>query len=220
MHQRSWTDPHRGGRAPSASRSFGARPRGRRPGIWARPGRGHELRGQPGLATPPPLRLQRPSQASEKTAWSITPNSTPSSSSPVKAAFTPTLGKTSSTPASPPQSDRPHPLQDGHRLEYVPSSRRPPRQANAVADAAGTHTTGLAADSQLSDFTPTRATPTPGATCPPSTRSTGSARGHPSASWFTGIDPRPQGPQEEPRRFAVGGCQVNGIPNQDPSAWR
>ena len=97
-------------------------------------------------------------------------------------------------------------------------------EANAVADAAGTHTTGLSADSQLNDFTPDEgdanawglsaigAVEAQTVDVPRATVTV--------AVMDTGIDPDHKDLKDRIDASRSVGCQVNGIPNQDPSAWK
>ena len=93
-------------------------------------------------------------------------------------------------------------------------------EANAVADAAGTHTTGLSADSQLNDFTPDEGDANAWGL---------SAIGAIDAQQVdvtrekvtvgimdTGIDPDHKDLKDNLDASRSVGCQVNGIPNQDP----
>ena len=97
-------------------------------------------------------------------------------------------------------------------------------EANAVNEAAAEHETGLSADSQLNDFTPDEgdanawglsATGAVDAQQVDVPRATVTV-----AVMDTGIDPDHQDLKDRIDASRSVGCQVNGIPNQDPSAWK
>ena len=97
-------------------------------------------------------------------------------------------------------------------------------EANAVNEAAAEHETGLSADSQLNDFTPDEGDAnawglsTIGAVEAQTVdvpRATVTV-----AVMDTGIDPDHQDLKDRIDASRSVGCQVNGIPNQDPSAWK
>ena len=97
-------------------------------------------------------------------------------------------------------------------------------EANAVNEAAAEHETGLSADSQLNDFTPDEgdanawglsaigAVEAQQVDVPRATVTV--------AVMDTGIDPDHQDLKDRIDASRSVGCQVNGIPNQDPSAWK
>ena len=97
-------------------------------------------------------------------------------------------------------------------------------EANAVSEAAAEHETGLSADSQLNDFTPDEgdanawglsaigAVEAQKVDVPRATVTV--------AVMDTGIDPDHQDLKDRIDASRSVGCQVNGIPNQDPSAWK
>ena len=97
-------------------------------------------------------------------------------------------------------------------------------EANAVNEAAAEHETGLSADSQLNDFTPDEgdanawglsaigAVEAQTVDVPRATVTV--------AVMDTGIDPDHKDLKERIDASRSVGCQVNGIPNQDPSAWK
>ena len=97
-------------------------------------------------------------------------------------------------------------------------------EANAVNEAAAEHETGLSADSQLNDFTPDEgdanawglsaigAVEAQKVDVPRATVTV--------AVMDTGIDPDHQDLKDRIDASRSVGCQVNGIPNQDPSAWK
>ena len=94
----------------------------------------------------------------------------------------------------------------------------------AVNEAAAVHDTGLSADSQLNDFTPDEgdanawglaaigAVDAQQVDVPRATVTV--------AVMDTGIDPDHQDLKDRIDASRSVGCQVNGIPNQDPSAWK
>jgi len=97
-------------------------------------------------------------------------------------------------------------------------------EANAVNEAAAEHETGLSADSQLNDFTPDEgdanawglsaigAVEAQKVDVPRATVTV--------AVMDTGVDPDHQDLKDRIDASRSVGCQVNGIPNQDPSAWK
>ena len=97
-------------------------------------------------------------------------------------------------------------------------------EANAVNEAAAEHETGLSADSQLNDFTPDEgdanawglsaigAVEAQTVDVPRATVTV--------AVVDTGIDPDHKDLKDRIDASRSVGCQVNGIPNQDPSAWK
>ena len=97
-------------------------------------------------------------------------------------------------------------------------------EANAVNEAAAEHETGLSADSQLNDFTPDEgdanawglsaigAVEAQTVDVPRATVTV--------AVMDTGIDPDHQDLKDRIDASRSVGCQVNGIPNQDSSAWK
>ena len=97
-------------------------------------------------------------------------------------------------------------------------------EANAVNEAAAEHETGLSADSQLNDFTPDE-----GDANAWGLAAIGAVDAQPVdvpratvtvAVMDTGIDPDHQDLKDRIDASRSVGCQVNGIPNQDPSAWK
>ena len=97
-------------------------------------------------------------------------------------------------------------------------------EANAVNEAAAEHETGLSADSQLNDFTPDEgdanawglsaigAVEAQTVDVPRATVTV--------AVMDTGIDPDHKDLKDRIDASRSVSCQVNGIPNQDPSAWK
>ena len=97
-------------------------------------------------------------------------------------------------------------------------------EANAVNEAAAEHETGLSAESQLNDFTPDEgdanawglsaigAVEAQTVDVPRATVTV--------AVMDTGIDPDHKDLKDRIDASRSVGCQVNGIPNQDPSAWK
>ena len=97
-------------------------------------------------------------------------------------------------------------------------------EANAVNEAAAEHETGLSAESQLNDFTPDEgdanawglsaigAVEAQQVDVPRATVTV--------AVMDTGIDPDHKDLKDRIDASRSVGCQVNGIPNQDPSAWK
>ena len=97
-------------------------------------------------------------------------------------------------------------------------------EANAVNEAAAEHETGLSADSQLNDFTPDEgdanawglsaigAVEAQTVDVPRATVTV--------AVMDTGIDPDHKDLKDRIDASRSVGCQVNGIPNQGPSAWK
>ena len=97
-------------------------------------------------------------------------------------------------------------------------------EAAAVNEAAAEHETGLSADSQLNDFTPDEgdanawglsaigAVDAQQVDVPRATVTV--------AVMDTGIDPDHKDLKDRIDASRSVGCQVNGIPNQDPSAWK
>ena len=97
-------------------------------------------------------------------------------------------------------------------------------EANAVNEAAAEHETGLSADSQLNDFTPDEgdanawglsaigAVEAQTVDVPRATVTV--------AVMDTGIDPDHRDLKDRIDASRSVGCQVNGIPNQDSSAWK
>ena len=97
-------------------------------------------------------------------------------------------------------------------------------EAAAVNEAAAEHETGLSADSQLNDFTPDEgdanawglsaigAVEAQKVDVPRATVTV--------AVMDTGIDPDHKDLKDRIDASRSVGCQVNGIPNQDPSAWK
>ena len=97
-------------------------------------------------------------------------------------------------------------------------------EANAVNEAAAEHETGLSADSRLNDFTPDEgdanawglsaigAVEAQKVDVPRATVTV--------AVMDTGIDPDHKDLKDRIDASRSVGCQVNGIPNQDPSAWK
>ena len=97
-------------------------------------------------------------------------------------------------------------------------------EANAVNEAAAEHETGLSADSQLNDFTPDE-----GDANAWGLSAIGAVEAQkvdvPRAAvtvavMDTGIDPDHKDLKDRIDASRSVGCQVNGIPNQDPSAWK
>ena len=97
-------------------------------------------------------------------------------------------------------------------------------EANAVNEAAAEHETGLSADSQLNDFTPDE-----GDANAWGLSAIGAVEAQPVdvpratvtvAVMDTGIDPDHKDLKDRIDASRSVGCQVNGIPNQDPSAWK
>ena len=99
-----------------------------------------------------------------------------------------------------------------------------PAEAAAVSEAASTRTTGLSADSQLADFTPDE-----GDANAWGLTAIGSIEAQQVdvprekvtvAVMDTGLDPDHKDLKDRIDASLSVGCQVNGIPSQDPSAWK
>ena len=143
----------------------------------------------------------------------------------VKAAFAPTLGKSLVDAGISYQSIGPTRYKTVTGSEVrTDQPHATAAEANAVADAAGTRSTGLSADSQLNDFTPDEgdanawglsaigAVEAQKVDVPRATVTV--------AVMDTGIDPDHKDLKDRIDASRSVGCQVNGIPNQDPSAWK
>ena len=143
----------------------------------------------------------------------------------VKASFAPTLGKSLVDAGISYQSIGPTRYKTVTGSEVrTEQPQTTAAEANAVADAAGTRSTGLSADSQLNDFTPDEgdanawglsaigAVEAQTVDVPRATVTV--------AVMDTGIDPDHQDLKDRIDASRSVGCQVNGIPNQDPSAWK
>ena len=143
----------------------------------------------------------------------------------VKAAFAPTLGKSLVDAGISYQSIGPTRYKTVTGSEVrTEQPQNTASEANAVADAAGTRSTGLSADSQLNDFTPDEGDANAWGLA---------AVGALDAQQVdvplekvtvgvmdTGIDPDHKDLKEHLDASRSVGCQINGIPNQDPSAWK
>ena len=143
----------------------------------------------------------------------------------VKAAYAPDLGKSLVTAGISYDSIGPTRYKtvtgDEVRTEQPTKTDA---EANAVNEAAAEHETGLSADSQLNDFTPDEgdanawglaaigAVDAQQVDVPRATVTV--------AVMDTGIDPDHQDLKDRIDASRSVGCQVNGIPNQDPSAWK
>ena len=143
----------------------------------------------------------------------------------VKAAFAPDLGK--SLVAAGISYDSIGPTRyktvtgDEVRTEQPTKT---PAEAAAVNEAAAEHATGLAADSQLADFTPD-----PGDASAWGLSAVGAVEAQKVdvplenvtvAVMDTGIDPDHPDLKDRIDASRSVGCSVNGIPNQDPAAWK
>ena len=143
----------------------------------------------------------------------------------VKASFAPTLGKSLVDAGISYQSIGPTRYKtvtgDEVRTEQPQTTAS---EANAVADAAGTHTTGLSADSQLNDFTPDEGDANAwglSAIGAVEAQTVDVPRAAVTVAVMdTGIDPDHKDLKDRIDASRSVGCQVNGIPNQDPSAWK
>ena len=143
----------------------------------------------------------------------------------VKAAYAPDLGKSLVTAGISYDSIGPTRYKtvtgDEVRTEQPTKTDA---EANAVNEAAAEHETGLSADSQLNDFTPDEgdanawglsaigAVEAQTVDVPRATVTV--------AVMDTGIDPDHKDLKDRIDASRSVGCQVNGIPNQDPSAWK
>ena len=143
----------------------------------------------------------------------------------VKAAYAPDLGKSLVTAGISYDSIGPTRYKtvtgDEVRTEQPTKTAA---EANAVNEAAAEHETGLSADSQLNDFTPDEgdanawglsaigAVEAQTVDVPRATVTV--------AVMDTGIDPDHKDLKDRIDASRSVGCQVNGIPNQDPSAWK
>ena len=143
----------------------------------------------------------------------------------VKAAYAPDLGKSLVTAGISYDSIGPTRYKtvtgDEVRTEQPTKTDA---EANAVNEAAAEHETGLSADSQLNDFTPDEgdanawglsaigAVEAQTVDVPRATVTV--------AVMDTGIDPDHKDLKDRIDASRSVGCQVNGIPTQDPSAWK
>ena len=97
-------------------------------------------------------------------------------------------------------------------------------EANAVNEAAAEHETGLSADSQLNDFTPDEGDANAwglSAIGAVEAQKVDVRRAAVTVAVMdTGIDPDHKDLKDRIDASRSVGCQVNGIPNQDPSAWK
>ena len=97
-------------------------------------------------------------------------------------------------------------------------------EANAVNEAAAEHETGLSADSQLNDFTPDEGDANAwglSAIGAVEAQTVDVPRAAVTVAVMdTGIDPDHKDLKDRIDASRSVGCQVNGIPNQDPSAWK
>ena len=97
-------------------------------------------------------------------------------------------------------------------------------EANAVNEAAAAHETGLSADSQLNDFTPDEGDANAwglSAIGAVEAQTVDVPRAAVTVAVMdTGIDPDHKDLKDRIDASRSVGCQVNGIPNQDPSAWK
>ena len=97
-------------------------------------------------------------------------------------------------------------------------------EANAVNEAAAEHETGLSADSQLNDFTPDEGDANAwglSAIGAVEAQTVDVPRAAVTVAVMdTGIDPDHKDLKDRIDASLSVGCQVNGIPNQDPSAWK
>ena len=97
-------------------------------------------------------------------------------------------------------------------------------EANAVNEAAAEHETGLSADSQLNDFTPDEGDANAwglSAIGAVEAQTVDVPRAPVTVAVMdTGIDPDHKDLKDRIDASRSVGCQVNGIPNQDPSAWK
>ena len=143
----------------------------------------------------------------------------------VKASFAPTLGKSLVDAGISYHSIGPTRYKTVTGAEVrTDQPQTTTAEANAVADAAGTHPTGLAADSQLNDFVPDEGDANAwglAAIGAIDAQQVDVPREKVTVGVMdTGIDPDHQDLKEhlDPDRSV--GCQVNGIPNTDPAAWK
>ena len=97
-------------------------------------------------------------------------------------------------------------------------------EANAVNEAAAEHETGLSADSQLNDFTPDEGDANAwglSAIGAVEAQTVDVPRAPVTVAVMdTGIDPDHKDLKDRIDASRSVGCQVNGIPNQDPSSWK
>ena len=143
----------------------------------------------------------------------------------VKASFAPTLGKSLVDSGISYQSIGPTRYKTVTGSEVrTEQPQATASEANAVADAAGTRSTGLSADSQLNDFTPDEGDANAWGLA---------AVGALEAQQVdvplenvtvgvmdTGIDPDHKDLKEHLDASRSVGCQINGIPSQAPADWK
>ena len=143
----------------------------------------------------------------------------------VKASFAPTLGKSLVDAGISYQSIGPTRYKTVTGSEVrTEQPQATAAEANAVADAAGTRSTGLSADSQLNDFTPDEGDANAWGLA---------AVGAIDAQQVdvplenvtvgvmdTGIDPDHKDLKEHLDASRSVGCQINGIPSQNPADWK
>ena len=143
----------------------------------------------------------------------------------VKAAFAPTLGKSLVDAGISYQSIGPTRYKTVTGSEVrTEQPQTTASEANAVADAAGTRSIGLSADSQLNDFTPDEGDANAWGLA---------AVGALDAQQVdvplekvtvgvmdTGIDPDHKDLKEHLDASRSVGCQINGIPSQNPADWK
>ena len=143
----------------------------------------------------------------------------------VKASFAPTLGKSLVDAGISYQSIGPTRYKTVTGSEVrTEQPQTTASEANAVADAAGTRSTGLSADSQLNDFTPDEGDANAwglSAIGAVEAQTVDVPRAAVTVAVMdTGIDPDHKDLKDRIDASRSVGCQVNGIPNQDPSAWK
>ena len=143
----------------------------------------------------------------------------------VKAAFAPTLGKSLVDAGISYHSIGPTRYKTVTGAEVrTDQPQTTTSEANAVADAAGTRSTGLSADSQLNDFTPDEGDANAwglAAIGAIDAQQVDVTREKVTVGVMdTGIDPDHKDLKDNLDASRSVGCQVNGIPNQDPSAWK
>lgn len=143
----------------------------------------------------------------------------------VKAAYAPDLGK--SLVASGISYDSIGPTRfktvTGDEVRTEQPTKTESEEA-AVNEAAAVHETGLSADSQLNDFTPDEGDANAwglAAIGAVDAQQVDVPREKVTVAVMdTGIDPDHQDLKDRIDASRSVGCQVNGIPNQDPSAWK
>ena len=143
----------------------------------------------------------------------------------VKAAFAPTLGKSLVDAGISYHSIGPTRYKTVTGAEVrTDQPQTTTSEANAVADAAGTRSTGLSADSQLNDFTPDEGDANAwglAAIGAIDAQQVDVTREKVTVGVMdTGIDPDHKDLKEHLDASRSVGCQINGIPSQAPADWK